>query len=99
MCTFDPELASQTIAPNLDDSQRLEYVNQEIEMIEELLDDADDCKWVYQALIECTLLASKLEGTMSASARESISRWVKELKKLDPLRGGRWIDLETSLGI
>lgn len=99
MCTFDPELASQTMAPNLDDSQRLEYVNQEIEMIEELLDGAEDCKWVYQALIECTLLASKLEGTMSASVRESISKWVKELKQLDPLRGGRWIDLETSLGI
>lgn len=99
MCTFDPELASQTMAPNLNNTQRLEYVYQEIEMIEELLDGAEDCKWVYQALVENTLLAAKLEGTMSASARENVSKWVKELKNLDPLRGGRWIDLETSLGV
>ena len=99
MCSFDPELASQTMAPNLDNSQRLEYVNGEIEMIEELLDGAEDCKWVYQALVNCTLLASRLEGTMSEDARENISKWLKELKKLDPLREGRWIDLERSLGI
>lgn len=99
MCTFDPDLASHTMAPNLDNSQRLEYVNEEIEFIEELLDGADDCKWIYQALINCTLLASKIEGTLSEDARGNISKWVKELKKLDPLRRGSWEDLETSLGI
>ncbi|KAK2768486.1 Rab geranylgeranyltransferase [Arachnomyces sp. PD_36] len=99
MCTFDPDMASQTMAPNLDNPQRLDYVNQEIEMIEELLDGADDCKWVYQALVNCTLLAAKLEGTISAEAKENISKWVKELHKLDPLRRGRWEDLERSLGI
>ena len=99
MCTFDPELAPQTMAPNLDNPQRLEYVRQEIEEIEEMLDGADDCKWVYQALVNCALLASKLEGSMSTDTKENVSKWVGELKTLDPIRRGRWIDLETTLCI
>ncbi|KAL2001489.1 hypothetical protein VTN02DRAFT_1690 [Thermoascus thermophilus] len=97
MCTFDPTLAAQTMAPNLTNSERLDYVRKEIEAIEELLDGAEDCKWIYQALIECTLLASKIEGTLSGEAQANVRRWLGELQKLDPLRRGRWLDFEQSI--
>lgn len=97
MCTFDPARSAQTMAPNLSDSERLDYIRKEIEAIEDLLDGAEDCKWIYQALIDCTLLASKIEGTMSSEAKENVLKWLTELKKLDPLRRGRWIDFEKSI--
>lgn len=75
----------------------MDYVRKEIEAIEELLDGAEDCKWIYQALIDCTLLASKIEGTLSGEAKENVLRWLTELKKLDPLRRGRWLDFENSI--
>ena len=97
MCTFDPEIARQTIAPNLSKADRLAYIAGEREFIEDILEDTKDCKWVYQALIGCALATAKVEGTFSAEATEDVRRWVVELRTLDPLRKGRWDDLERSL--
>ncbi|CAG8899055.1 unnamed protein product [Penicillium salamii] len=83
--------------PHLSSSERLEYIRSEIEEIQEMLDGAEDCKYIYQALIEYTLLASKVEGSLSTEDREQILSWLSELKKLDPLRRERWIDLEKTL--
>ena len=99
MCTFDPETAGHTMAPNLSKSDRLAYVASEREFIEDLLEDASDCKWVYQALIESALLAGKIEGHMRAKDKADVQTWLAELKRLDPLRIGRWLDLEKSLGL
>lgn len=95
MCTFDPDRAARSMAPNLTDAQRIEYLSHEIEEIKEILEEEGDCKWIYQALIECTVLISKLQG-MSDKAKKDVSSWISELKRLDPLRMGRWNDLETS---
>ncbi|RHZ50059.1 Rab geranylgeranyltransferase BET4 [Aspergillus thermomutatus] len=97
MCTFDPSLSDQTMAPNLSDIERSEYLRRETDEIQDMLDGAEDCKYIYQALIDCTLLASKVEGTMSNTDKENILSWLSELKKLDPLRCGRWLDFEKSL--
>lgn len=97
MCTFDPSLSDQTMAPNLSNIERLEYLRREIDEIQDMLDGAEDCKYIYQALIDCTLLARKVEGTMSGTDKENILSWLSELKKLDPLRCGRWLDFEKSL--
>jgi geranylgeranyl transferase type-2 subunit alpha len=97
MCTFDPEIATQTMAPNLSKADRLAYIAGEREFIEDLLEDTKDCKWVYQALIECALVTAKVEGSLSVKAKEDVRRWIVELRKLDPLRKGRWDDLEKSL--
>ncbi|KAE8133383.1 hypothetical protein BDV38DRAFT_258308 [Aspergillus pseudotamarii] len=97
MCTFDPATSGQTMAPNLSQSERLDYVRQEIEEIQDMLDGAEDCKYIYQALIDCTLLASKIEGTMSSDDQQKVLSWISELKKMDPLRRGRWLDFERSL--
>lgn len=76
---------------------REEYLSKELEEIGELLDDTDDCKWIYQHL----LLYSKEymnvgEGTNRASTRE-MRLWLDKLRALDPLRLRRWQDLEDTL--
>lgn len=98
MCSLDPDTASQTMVPNFSNTERLKYIRQEIEVIEEMLDGAEDCKYIYQALIEYTLLMSKIEGNNISKADQSrVLNWLSELKTLDPLRKGRWLDFERSL--
>ncbi|KAM5440529.1 Rab geranylgeranyltransferase [Microsporum canis] len=94
MCTCDMELASQTMAPNLADSDRLKYLRQEIEAIEDILEDTNDCKWIYQALITYTLLVAKINKQVDTVQQQRISGWLTELMRLDPLRKGRWDDLK-----
>jgi geranylgeranyl transferase type-2 subunit alpha len=97
MCTFDPALAGKTMAPNLSTAQRRQYLSSEREFVEELLADASDSKWVYQSLIELAVLKAKLDGSMSMDTKSSALGWVEELKTLDPLRSGRWLELEKTV--
>ena len=97
MCTFDLSLSDQTMAPNLNNSERLEYIRQEIEAIQEMLDGAEDCKYIYQALIDCTVLAAKIRGSMTSEDKGNVLGWLAEIKKLDPLRRGRWADFEKAI--
>ena len=97
MCAFDPCMAAQSITPGLSDSHRLKYLAEELDFIQGLLDGADDCKWIYQALIQYNLLVSQIRGSTSVQDRQNFTKWLAELKHLDPLRRGRWVDLETSL--
>ena len=85
------------MTPNLTELQRKSILAAELEFMEELLEDAKDSKWVYQALIECTMLSAKLAGLMTEDRKDQILSWLGELKKLDTLRNGRWQDLERSL--
>ncbi|KAJ5777536.1 hypothetical protein N7520_000782 [Penicillium odoratum] len=97
LSVFDPATADRTMAPNLTTSERLEYLRQEIENIQEIIDGAEDCKYIYQALIECTMLVSKVTGSLSSQDRNQILSWLSELKQLDPLRERRWLDFERAL--
>ena len=97
MCTFNPDIAKQTMAPNLSKADRLAYIARERDFIEDLLEDATDCKWVYLALIESALVTAKVKDVFPVEAKEDVHRWLVELRKLDPLRRGRWDDLEMSL--
>lgn len=85
------------MAPNLTNTERLEYIGQEIEAIQEMLDGAEDCKYIYQALIDCTVLAAKIQGSMTSEDKGKVLGWLAEIKKLDPLRRGRWVDFETAM--
>ena len=98
MCTFDPSVSGQTMAPNLTNSERVEYLGQEIDAIQEMLDGAEDCKYIYQALIDCTVAAARVRGSMPGDDKAKILGWLSEIKKLDPLRQGRWTDFGRSLG-
>lgn len=87
------------MAPNLNMEQRKQYVAVEKEFVEELLEDTDDCKWVYQTLIELALLDQKLGGSRTDSKHIETKQWLEKLMQLDPLRTGRWQDLKASLDI
>lgn len=98
MCCLDPVVAQHTMVPDLNLEERLAYVKSEQEFVEELLEDTDDCKWIYQSLIELAFLEAKLSGSDIGSERkQSIRKWLEKLKTLDSLRLGRWNDLEKAV--
>ncbi|KAI9820759.1 MAG: Rab geranylgeranyltransferase [Pycnora praestabilis] len=108
ICTFSPSpsLTTQTMAPNLPLPLKLTYLSKEITNIQDMLDGAEDCKWIYKALIECTMLfwlIRRQEGQeggireMEEETRRNLRDWVTQLRALDPLRRGRWDDLELTL--
>ena len=97
MCVFDPSLADRTLAPGLSNSDRIKYVQNEKKLINEMLEDYTDCKWIYQGLVDCNLIAAKIEGTMSAEDRAEVLEWLKSLNELDPLRKGHWKDIENQV--
>lgn len=97
MSTFDPDTASRSMAPELTNDERLAYVRAENEFIEDLVEDAEDSKWVYQALMECAQIEAKLSGSFTDEAQTNVREWLARLKELDPLRTGRWDDTEKRL--
>ncbi len=99
MCTFDPRLAQETMAPNLTNDGRLTYVIKELETMQDLLEGAEDCKWIYQALLQYTTLEYTLKGESLTAAKKNLAEWLRELRKLDPLRKGRWDDLSRTLDV
>ena len=96
MSTFDPRCAADSMAPDLSGEERLEYVTQEIGRLQEMLDGAEDCKWIYQSLISLSILYKSLGGKWPVEQTE-IGHWVDELARLDPLRVNRWADLRRDL--
>jgi geranylgeranyl transferase type-2 subunit alpha len=96
--SFDPNYIDGSIAPNLSSDERLEYVSQEYDKVLEMLDGADDCKWIYQSLIQILMLHKTL-NTKCPASMDQIKHWVYELQRLDPLRKGRWLDVEKDLEV
>jgi len=97
MCTFDPALTRQSIVPGLSPEERLQYIEWETEKLIEMLEDDDGSKWIYQSLIQLMLLFQKCAGWLPPQA-ESMRDWMASLRRLDPVRSGRWEDLENGLG-
>lgn len=94
--TFDPKYFNGSIAPHLTLDQRLEYISREFNKVLEMLDGAEDCKWIYQSLIQVSMLHNTLSNDWPAPW-DQIQSWIRELKRLDPLRMGRWHDIEETL--
>ena len=84
------------MAPDLSQDQRLDYVSKQIESLLDMLDGAEDCKWIYQSLLQLCLVHRDNSGTWPSQGQE-MPKWVKELRTLDPLRAGRWTDLKKNL--
>ncbi|KAK5175183.1 Rab geranylgeranyltransferase [Saxophila tyrrhenica] len=80
----------------VDDGVRRRYLEQELESVREMVEGAEDCKYVYQALLEYARRLREVGGTVG---REEMRGWLRELRGLDPLREGRWMDLEGKLGL
>lgn len=78
-------------------SERLRYLDQEIDSIKDMLDGAEDCKYIYQALLDYAVRYMQIEAGNKKVSTQELQSWLYELKKLDPLRKGRWFDLEEKL--
>lgn len=89
-----------TITPAFTDEDRVTYITREIENIKELREDYDDIKLIYEALLEYTLSLCQLQGRKpEAGEKDELDGWLKKLKELDPMRLGRWTDLEKDIGL
>lgn len=98
MCTFDPKYAAESMVPELTAAQGAVYLQKEILKVREMLDGAEDCKWIYQSLIHLSLLYREL-GNEGFDETNHVDEYIDELAKLDPLRSGRWEDLKGEVKI
>jgi geranylgeranyl transferase type-2 subunit alpha len=91
---------SRQIAPSLTVDQRTSYIDREVTDIKDLLEDYDDIKWIYEALIEYAVALNQLTGQSTESEyKNDVASWLAKLRELDPMRNGRWADLEKQLGL
>jgi geranylgeranyl transferase type-2 subunit alpha len=91
-----------TMTPHLTIEERISYVEREIEEIRELLEDYEDVKLIYEALLEYCLALEGLrvewgEFDGSGGSKEDMKGWLNKMRELDPLRNGRWNDVEQAL--
>jgi geranylgeranyl transferase type-2 subunit alpha len=80
-------------------SDRSTYLNNEIDAIRDLLEDTDDCKWVYQSLLLYTSQYLELDSDRKPGMNTDMGSWLAELRKLDPMRSTRWDDWQKSLDL
>lgn len=98
MTTLTDSVGHVTITPNFTNDDRVDYVLKQLEILRDMLDGAEDCKWIYDALIEYTTALWVMQGrTPRPEERQDCKAWLGELRNLDPFRSGRWDYLEKSL--
>jgi geranylgeranyl transferase type-2 subunit alpha len=87
----------QQIVRDLTNGERQRYYEHEMEYIREILEDESDCKWIYEALLGLAEAYLEVDAGTGVITTQDLSTWLDELKRLDPLRRGRWDDLERRL--
>lgn len=87
------------IAPNLSLADRRGFIDREVAEIKDLLEDYADVKLIYEALLEYAMAYRAMgeSGAADAANQDEMLAWLAKLRELDPLRRGRWDDLEKSL--
>ena len=96
MDNLEPRAPIISIISDLTSEEILAYLGSEIEKILEMQDGAEDCKWIYQSLLQLSKLYKKLSHRWPAQ-EDQIRNWIVELQKVDVIRSGRWADLEKEL--
>jgi geranylgeranyl transferase type-2 subunit alpha len=98
MTTLSPSCPLRdSIVLDLTNGERQSYYEHEMEYIREILEDEADCKWIYKALLELAEAYLEVDVGTTVVSTQEMRAWLVELKRLDPLRRGRWDDLETKL--
>jgi geranylgeranyl transferase type-2 subunit alpha len=98
MTTLTDYVGHATITPHFTREYRVEYVTRQLAILKDMLDGAEDCKWIYDALVEYTMALSRMEERApKRDEGQDCKAWLAELGKLDPDRRGRWDDREKSL--
>ena len=90
-------MKSFSIVPSLTIDEQVEYLDGEIEKLKELLPEADDCKWIYQRLLDLCLDRRTMTENEPVDTLSTLLGWLGQLSKLDPLRAGRWRELTARL--
>ncbi len=94
MLNLTDYVGRQTITPGLSQEERVTYVMREIEEIKDLLEDYDDVKWIYEALMEYTISLTQLEERqLDSDEKDSLRGLLAKLEKQDPMRNGRWNEI------
>lgn len=97
MTTLTDFVGHATITPNFTPEERTEFVTRQLVNLRDILDGAEDCKWVYNALLEYTMALCEMEERRPRDdEKEDCRLWLTELRKLDPFRAGRWDDLDNT---
>lgn len=94
MSTLQPLGPALSILKPCTQEERARYLEQEIDSVREMLDGAEDCKYIYQALLEYSTLHVSTRSKGLEATKQERAEWLNELKKIDPLRSARWADLE-----
>jgi geranylgeranyl transferase type-2 subunit alpha len=98
MTTLIDTVGHATITPNFTKDDRIEYVTRQLVNLKDMLVGAEDCKWIYNALLEYTLALCEMEERQPrGDEKQDCASWLMEVRKLDTLRRGRWDDLEKTL--
>lgn len=100
MSTMSPDCPSEDrIVRDIDNGDRHHYYEHEMQYIRVILEDEEDCKWVYEGLLYLAGAFMEVDKATKVFTAEDMRLWLKELKRLDPLRRGRWEDLGRRLDI
>lgn len=89
----------QLIVEDLTNGERQSYYEHEMKYIREILEDEADCKWIYEALLVLAEACLETDAGTGSFTTKDMRIWLDALKRLDPLRRGRWCDLEARLGL
>ncbi|SPO05616.1 related to geranylgeranyl transferase alpha chain [Cephalotrichum gorgonifer] len=90
----------ESMVPRLETAERTAYIQAEIEGIKDLLEDYQDIKWIYEALMECALSLAKVEDReVNDEEKGEMREWLGKLRELDPMREGRWVDVARRYGL
>ena len=90
----------ESFTPGLAQEERIAYVKDEIVNIKDLLEDYADVKWIHEVLVEYTVALARLQGRRpDGQETEDLRAWLGKLRTLDPMRNGRWDELEKQLGL
>jgi geranylgeranyl transferase type-2 subunit alpha len=90
---------SHLVVQDLINGERQRYYEHEMGYIQEILEDEADCKWIYEALLGLAEAYLEVDAGTASFTTKDLSTWLHELKRLDPLRRGRWDDLERRLNL
>lgn len=100
LATIISRAAHEIIVPGFTQADRIGYIDRQLLFLNDLLDGAEDSKWIYNALIDCTTAIWEMKGhQIPLEARHDMKMWINELRKVDPLRSGRWDELAGTLGL
>ncbi|KAL8947196.1 MAG: hypothetical protein Q9222_006495 [Ikaeria aurantiellina] len=93
---FDSRPQSDVIAPDLSVEHKIAYIKAQIEDLYEMLEGAETCKWIYQRLLELSLMSRSLANRWAIDSAR-VEECIEQLLILDPLREGRWQDLRERI--